>query len=337
MIGATGNACLPGERARSRPCGRGGHGKEVAGELCGLSCLPPSRLRAHNGPPMPRSTIVQEKGTILPSVDTAQRLPAECLRPFIARYGGFRISGPAFGPTRGLPSRHVTVMVGLGDPFRIAGVGSFTSFVAGLHDSANVAEIRGGVAGMHLVLKPLGTCSLLGAPAGVLAGRVFHLEDMVGACVHAELQDRLREAKTWSDRFDILDEVLARRLRWHDTTGELHWAWRKITADAGSTCIEDLAREIGWSRRHLSERFRVEIGVAPKALARIARFEQACALVRRAPGTIADIAAAAGYHDQSHMTREWRALAGCTPKTWITEEFPFVQDYELAALDNESC
>jgi AraC-like DNA-binding protein len=284
----------------------------------------------------------QEKGAGLPTVDTAQRLPAACLRPFIARYGGFRISGHSFGATRGLPSRHVTVMLGLGEPFRIAGIGSFTSFVAGLHACANVVEganalaTRGDIAGIHLVLKPLGTRMLLGAPAGILAARVLHLEDVLGAGVHAELQSRLRAASTWSDRFDILDEVLARRLSAPDPMGELHWAWRRITAQCGRTCIQDLAREIGWSRRHLSERFRVEIGVAPKTLARIARFEQACALLKRAPAKIADIAAAAGYHDQSHMTREWRALGGCTPKTWIKEELPFVQDYELAGLDNES-
>ncbi|MGB6452333.1 MAG: AraC family transcriptional regulator [Steroidobacteraceae bacterium] len=182
------------------------------------------------------------------------------------------------------------------------------------------------------MLKPLGTRALLGAPAGVLAGQILQLEDLMGVRVHAELQSRLREAKTWSSRFDILDEVLARGLRRDDTAGELQWAWRKLATDAGTTRIEDLAREIGWSRRHLSGRFSVEIGVTPRTLARIARFEKACALVRRERGTLADIAAGAGYHDQPHMTREWRALAGCTPKEWIADEFPFVQDYELAAL-----
>jgi len=269
------------------------------------------------------------------SFDSAQRRPAACLRPFIVRYGGFRANGLSHLATRGLPSRHVTVMVGLGDPFRIAGAGSFSSFVAGLHDSGGLVETRGDIAGIHLVLTPLGARTLLNVPAGVLAGHVFHLDDMVGARVHAQLQSRLHAAQTWSERFDILDEVLTRRLRQDDTAAELHWAWRRIATDAGMTCIENLAGEIGWSRRHLSERFRVEIGVTPKTLARIVRFEQACALLKDARSTIAGIAAAAGYHDQSHMTREWRTLAGCTPKTWITEELPFVQDYELAALDNE--
>lgn len=234
--------------------------------------------------------------------------------------------------TRGVPSRHVTLMVGLGDPFRIAGVGSFTSFVAGLHDHATVVENCGEAAGLHLVLNPLGTRTLLGVPAGALAGRILHLEDLLGGHVDAELQNRLREAKTWTHRFDILDEVLARRLTGEHTTGALHWAWRKIATGAGATRIEDLAREIGWSRRHLSGRFRAEIGVTPRTLARIARFELACALLRRERSTLADLAAAAGYYDQPHMTREWRALTGCTPKAWIAEEFPFVQDYELAAL-----
>jgi AraC-like DNA-binding protein len=145
----------------------------------------------------------------------------------------------------------------------------------------------------------------------------------------------LRAAQTWPHRFDILDEVLARRLTPHDASAKLQWAWRRITGEGANTGIENLAREIGWSRRHLRERFRDEIGVTPKVLARIARFEHACALLKRARGKLAEVAAAAGYHDQSHMTRDWRAFGGCTPTTWIREQLPFVQDYELAGLDNE--
>ena len=74
--------------------------------------------------------------------------------------------------------------------------------------------------------------------------------------------------------------------------------------------------------------------MTPKTLARILRFEHACALIKGARRPLIEVAAAAGYSDQPHMTREWQALAGCTPKTWIAEELPFVQDYELAGVDN---
>ena len=49
---------------------------------------------------------------------------------------------------------------------------------------------------------------------------------------------------------------------------------------------------------------------------------------RRSSGgqlVIADLAADCGYYDQPHLAREFRALAGCTPASWLAEEFRNVQ------------
>jgi transcriptional regulator GlxA family with amidase domain len=93
--------------------------------------------------------------------------------------------------------------------------------------------------------------------------------------------------------------------------------------------VHELARDIGFSRRHFGERFRSEFGIAPKVAARVFRFERACRLFRRFPRRIADVAMASGFHDQAHMVREWHALAGCSPREWIRGELPFLQDYEI--------
>ena len=62
----------------------------------------------------------------------------------------------------------------------------------------------------------------------------------------------------------------------------------------------------------------------------IARFSGSRALLGDAAGngrvSLAAVAAASGYADQAHLTREWQALAGCTPTTWLRTEFPFLQD-----------
>jgi AraC-like DNA-binding protein len=84
----------------------------------------------------------------------------------------------------------------------------------------------------------------------------------------------------------------------------------------------------------LTERFNAELGVTPKTAARILRFEKACRTVMDDRPTLADTALICGYQDQAHMTREWRALAGCTPKAWIARELPFLQDYEVARGDD---
>ena len=65
-------------------------------------------------------------------------------------------------------------------------------------------------------------------------------------------------------------------------------------------------------------RFREQIGVAPKTLARVIRFDRAVRLLRAsAQQGLAEIAFACGYFDQAHMNREFRELAGTTPKALI--------------------
>ena len=95
-------------------------------------------------------------------------------------------------------------------------------------------------------------------------------------------------------------------------------------ASRGTVDIRSLAVEVGWSRRHLAEQFRAEIGLPPKAVARVLRFERSKELLRR-PGrrlALAEVAGAAGYYDQAHLNRDWRDIAGCSPTTWMAEELP---------------
>lgn len=44
---------------------------------------------------------------------------------------------------------------------------------------------------------------------------------------------------------------------------------------------------------------------------------------------LGDRTAGCACHSPSR-TREWKALAGCSPKAWLADELPFLQDYELA-------
>ena len=53
------------------------------------------------------------------------------------------------------------------------------------------------------------------------------------------------------------------------------FAWRQLLRTGGTARISDLAAETGWSGRHLTGRFRTEIGLTPKAAARVIRFDRA--------------------------------------------------------------
>jgi AraC-like DNA-binding protein len=102
-----------------------------------------------------------------------------------------------------------------------------------------------------------------------------------------------------------------------------------MLASEGSMRIGDVADEIGWSRRHFGEKLRAETGITPKQAARILRFERVGKLLRQGRFDLAELALECGYYDQAHLSNEWRALAGCSPGTWISEELPFLQDVDL--------
>ncbi|MDQ2881635.1 MAG: helix-turn-helix domain-containing protein [Actinomycetota bacterium] len=274
-----------------------------------------------------------------PVVEMAAAKPRARLGPLVAGYTGYRIEGAQPGVHRGLPSRHLTFIVTLEGtvdlattPDPAAPPTSFTALAAGLHATPALISHDGYQHGIQLHLTPLGARVLLGLPAGELAGIVVELGALLGP-VAGELVERLRSANTWTDRFLELDDVLTRIARQRDGPApEIGWAWRRLTASQGRVEVATLAKEVGWSRRHLGERFKREFGLTPKVAGRVMRFEVAHRLLRapQRPG-LAEVANRAGFYDQAHLHREWREMAGCTPSRWIAEELPSVHDHRLEA------
>ena len=282
------------------------------------------------------STSVRGTSAGEPVDQHCRRRPAEPLRPFVAGYAGYRQRGVPPARHRGLPSPFLTLIVTLDEPLVLLAhpdprqpPGTFGTLLGGLHSAPALITHDGAQSGIQVALRPLGARALLGLPAGELAGLDVPAEAVLGG-VCAELRARALAAPGWPERFAILDEILLRRLA--ATAGpppEVRFAWRQLLQSGGTARICDLAAETGWSGRYLTSRFRTEIGLTPKAAARVIRFDRARhLLLARAADRgyrLADLAAACGYYDQAHLAREFRALAGCPPSQWITEEFRNIQ------------
>ena len=87
--------------------------------------------------------------------------------------------------------------------------------------------------------------------------------------------------------------------------------------------IAEIARTIGWSRKHLANRVRDAVGVGPRSWRRLIRFERlVAALTADSAPDWAGHAHDAGYCDQSHMIREFREFAGLTPGEFHTRSLP---------------
>jgi AraC-like DNA-binding protein len=265
--------------------------------------------------------------------------PPARLRPFVARYSGYRYEGLDPGTHLGLPSRHLTVVISLGEPTNLLRMpdprqapGGLDALAGGLHTRPVVIGHSGAMHGVQLDLTPDGARSLLGMPARELCSAVVPLDRLLGVGSD-NLIERLSEAASWPARFAILDEVLTRRTgRLVEAPAELRHAWRCLASSDGTLRISDLAGEVGWSRRHLTERFTAEYGIAPKEMARVMRFERSKRLLQE-PGRppLATVAVTCGYYDQAHLAREWNDLIGLPPSAWLAaEHLLFVQDDDAA-------
>ncbi|MBW8487125.1 helix-turn-helix domain-containing protein [Actinomadura parmotrematis] len=243
--------------------------------------------------------------------------PHPALRPFLRVYVGYRGRADAPERVRTLPTRSAVLIVNLGTPLRLeapaAPEAAFASFVAGLHDGHGSYTSPGGQRGVQLDLTPLGAYTLLGAPMSDLTNRITDPAELCGPGF-GELVERMAAAPGWPERFDLLDGFLLHRLDIGPSPApEVRRAWRLLAAAHGGVPVERLADEVGWSRRHLAERFRAQVGLPPKVASRVLRFQHALETASAGAENWAAVAASCGYADQAHLNREFRALAGCTP------------------------
>ncbi len=259
-----------------------------------------------------------------------QARPAAALRPFVAFYSGYRQRGIAPARHRGLPSPYLTLIFTLDEPLVVAAhpdprqpPGEFGTLIGGLHLSPAIIMHDGRQSGVQVAVRPLGCRALFGLPAAEIAHQDVELTGLLGDRRVGEIQDRLRSAPDWPSRFAALDALLlpdpGRQVR---IKAEVAYAARRLLR--GDVPVAEVADEVGWSGRYLTDRFKAEVGLRPKEAARVARFDRARRALR--PTTrLADLAARHGFADQSHLVREFRAFAGCAPSRWLADEFGFVQ------------
>lgn len=243
------------------------------------------------------------------------------------RYVGYTQHNVSLAVHRGLPSRSVTLIISLADPVRVVDGPHLLAAVGGLHLGPVLISQDRFQRGLSLDLSPLGLRALLGVPSTELTAAVVDLADLPVPWAR-RLPDRLADAPDWPSRFDVLDAELTAAVKPVRLVEEIQWAWRRMVTGHGGRPVTELAGEVGWSRRHFTERFAGEVGMGPKQISRLIRFERSGELLR-AGGALAEVAITAGYYDQAHMSNEWRVLAGCSPSEWIREELPFLQDVSV--------
>ncbi|EST23842.1 helix-turn-helix domain-containing protein [Streptomyces roseochromogenus] len=249
------------------------------------------------------------------------RPAAPDLRGHVLGYRGFRFG--AIGVRRRLmiPDAVVKVMLGFGDPLRVvdpfepARSASAVSLVNGARTTAAIGEHAGRIHGVTVLLTPLAAYRVFGAPLSEWAN-LSACPSAFGRTDLARLAECLAAVPDWETRFALLDRSLRALLGAGPAySPEVAWAWSALRDSAGRVRVEALAAGTGWSRRHLERRFLLQTGLTPKGAAQVLRLQSALRL-KESGASWADAAAQAGYHDQPHFDRTFKAMTGRTPTSF---------------------
>jgi AraC-like DNA-binding protein len=258
--------------------------------------------------------------------EMVQRTPDVAFAGLVTRITGYREFAAGHFRQSEAASLTVPLIISFGGSFSIA-LGRMpgpedhvASFAAGLFAGPVVIDSFGNAHCIQIDFTPLGARRFFGMPMTELTGRMVDLGDVMGS-KGRDLRERLGHADTWAERLAIAEHFVTRRLA--DAARApcpVSWAFDRLMASGGRLPISRLATEIGWSRKHLVSRFAAEVGIGPKTLSRVVRFNRVLALSRgdQEDGW-AGIAAECGYADQAHLTRDFRELAGVTPSAWLAQ------------------
>jgi AraC-like DNA-binding protein len=227
-----------------------------------------------------------------------------------------------FGPTYRLLSGHDADERGI----------ERSSFVAGLYDTWVAVDSAPTSCALQVNFTPLGAHLVLQCPMADVAGASIDVGDALGVA-GVQLIEQLGNLTTWRERFALVDRFLVTRVRRGSRApAAVEWAWRELCAHHGDLRIAALCTQTGWSPKRMIAAFREHVGLPPKVVARILRFEHLVAQLR---GPNADAWSAraleSGFFDQSHLIRDFNEFAGCTPGAYLRERDVFGAEAAAAA------
>jgi AraC-like DNA-binding protein len=225
-----------------------------------------------------------------------------------------------------VPTTRIPLIVNFGAAWTVAGSArgpaqAHDSFVAGLGERSSFVAATGAASCVQVNLTPLGAFALLRVAMDEIANSVVSLDDVLGDEA-ALFKERIADARSAQARFALLDDVFLRRMVGAPAVDDdVAWAWNALEQSQGRAPIGWICDRIGRSRRHLAARFREQVGLAPKTVARIVRFERAVSLLGRGDA-LADVAFECGYFDQAHLNRDFREFAGTSPASFARQIHP---------------
>jgi len=163
---------------------------------------------------------------------------------------------------------------------------------------------------------PGGTFPFLRVPMHETTNQIVGL-GAIALDLKREFLARAESAASLHLKVAAIEEVLAKHLQSCRQDSRLVDLTASVIRCAGRMSVDSLATAAGLSSRQLRRRFLLEVGIGPKLLCRLLRFQQVLKAVDRNAPEWADVALECGYYDQAHLINDFRQFAHQTPSVLL--------------------
>jgi len=246
--------------------------------------------------------------------------PEQALRPFVR---SFVQKDADLGSVEVLEP--VVARVGVTMEFKLAGQYDIRVYSSDLRIPSNPISIvgpqtwrrvrlalTGRIDSVTILFEPLGFHALFNMETSHLTNLSTPGQALLGNPM-SELYQRLGNVDTFAQRTALLNQYLLGRLNRMNDLDPAHRSIQRLMLSVHPATIAYTAWQSGLSIRQLERKCLAYAGIAPKMLARIARFNRAVLLSRRTNLNWSEIAQEARYHDHMHMVRDFHSFAGESP------------------------
>ena len=178
--------------------------------------------------------------------------------------------------------------------------------------------------------QPGGTRAFLDLPAHEFTDRVVELGSLARR-FERELLQACTAQPTLAGKIRAAERFLVAQLSKSKADAYLLTLAGNIVDYGGRVSVDELASAAGISNRQLERRFLRDVGIGPKLLARIVRFQQVFRALDEANAAWVDVALACGYYDQAHLIRDCKQFAQQTPAVLLASQSPLAESFTRKA------
>jgi len=174
-------------------------------------------------------------------------------------------------------------------------------------------------------LSPFGLYQITRQSQAEFAGKRLSLEDIDSELFHS-LYQAFVLSETATNLAEACEKVLYKRMERHVVSDTLMLATQLISVNHGKLQVKEIATQTHYSERQLNRLFLTQIGMNVKCFLRLTRFNYVLKHIQTSPCFFAALSQQAGYFDQAHFDKDFKAISGVTPQRYLKTMSDFYYD-----------